>query len=359
MRILLTADPEIPVPPSGYGGIERIVDALIRFLVSEGHTVGLIAHPTSASPAQHLFGWPGLSSNNPIDTFCNVVALRRVVRVFRPDIVHSFSRLGYLFPLLLKRIPKIMSYQRHTGGRGITLAAALGRDSLWFTGCSEFICGMGRPAGGKWCAIPNFVETDKISFVPRAAADAPLLFLSRIESVKGPDLAIAVARASGRRLLLAGNRADRGAERDFWERAIAPEIGRNGIEHIGEVDNKQKNSLLGRAAALIVPIQWDEPFGIVFAEALAAGTPVITCPRGALPEIVEHGHTGFFMETIPEGVAAVRRLHELNRQTCRHAAETRFSVAVCAAKYLELYQRMIGQTPTPLSEPALLSSSPQ
>jgi glycosyltransferase involved in cell wall biosynthesis len=184
------------------------------------------------------------------------------------------------------------------------------------------------------------VELDKISFSPEVPRDAPLVFLSRIESIKGPDLAIDIARASGRRLILAGNRASSGPEQEFWSKRIEPQIGRNGIEWIGEVNDAQKNSLLGQAAALVVPIRWDEPFGIVFAEALAAGTPVITCARGAAPEIVVEGKTGYFVSTTQEGASAVARLGEIGRANCRQAAEDRFSSVACARKYLSVFEEM-------------------
>lgn len=340
MKILLTADPEIAVPPVGYGGIERIVDALVRYYRSEGHTVGLVAHAESTSPAQHHFPWPGINSESKSDTWRNAWALRRAVREFEPDVLHSFSRLVYLLPLLPKRLPKIMSYQRHTGGRQIAWAARLGGPSLRFTGCSDYICSMGRPEGGDWRAIPNFVELDKLTFVPSVPADAPLVFLSRVEAIKGPELAIAVARATGRRLLLAGNYDASGVHREFWDREIAPHLGRDGIEFVGVVNDQQKNDLLGRAAAMIVPIQWDEPFGIVFPEALACGTPVITCARGALPEIITAGRNGFFMNSVADGVAAVERLGEIDRGFCRRTVEEQFSLAVCAQRYLELYREM-------------------
>ena len=330
----------IPVPPVGYGGIERIVDALLRHYRAAGHTVGLVAHPASTTPADALFPWPGPTATGRLDTLRNAFALRRAARTFRPDLVHSFSRLAYLLPLLPTRLPKLMSYQRHTGPRQIAWATRLGGASVRFTGCSEFICSMGRPGGGEWHAIPNFAEIGKIDFVPTVPSDAPLVFLSRVEAIKGPELAIAVARATGRRLLIAGNRAASGPQLDFWQREIAPHLGRDGIEYVGEVNDAQKNDLLGRAAAMIVPIQWDEPFGIVFAEALAAGTPVITCARGALPEIIREGQNGFFMHTVEEGCRAVRRLGEIDRATCRRDAEERFSLAVCAARYLELYATM-------------------
>ena len=340
MKILLTADPMIPVPPVGYGGIERIVDALVRAFRAQGHTVGLVSHPDSTSPADKHYAWPGPSAKSRRDTWRNALALRRAVGDFSPDVLHSFSRLVYLLPLLPTRLPQIMSYQRHTGGRQNTLAAWIGGRSFCFTGCSEYICSMGRPYGGEWHAIPNFVELDKLTFVPRVPADAPLVFLSRIESMKGPELAIAVARASGRRLILAGNRGDLADQQVFWDREVAPHLGHDGIEWIGPVNDAQKNELLGRAAAMIVPIQWNEPFGIVFPEALACGTPVITCGRGALPEIITPGVDGFFMETVADGVAAVRRLGEINRAACRRKAEVHFTLAVCAEQYLQLHRTM-------------------
>lgn len=343
MRILLASDPMIPVPPAGYGGIERIVDSLVGDYRARGHQVGLVAHPDSTCAVDAFYPWPGADVRGRGDTVRNAFALHRAARDFRADLVHSFARLIYLLPLLAlrRRLPKIMSYQRHTGPAQSRWATRLGGPALSFTGCSEFICNQGRPGGGAWTAVPNFVDLAKIDFAPRVPADAPLLFLSRVESIKGPDLAIEIARRAGRRLLLAGNRATRGAEADFFERKIAPQLGHDGIEWVGEVGDEQKNALLGQAAALLVPIRWHEPFGIVFAEALAAGTPVISCARGALPEIVEPGRTGFFIEGVDDGVAAVKRLGELDRAACRRVAETRFSLPVCAERYLQLYDRAL------------------
>ena len=133
-------------------------------------------------------------------------------------------------------------------------------------------------------------------------------FLSRVESIKGAHWAIEIARRTGHRLVIAGNHAESGAEGDYWRREIEPWIGRDGIEYVGPVDDAQKNKVLGEARAMVVPIQWDEPFGIVFAEALACGTPVISCPRGSLPEIVRQGVDGFLIKSIDEGCEAVAKL---------------------------------------------------
>ncbi len=342
MRVLLTADPELPVPPGGYGGIERIVDGLARQFRAGGHTVALVARAGSTCPVDAFFPWTARRSQSLLGTPLNLRALNRAVRVFRPDVIHSFSRLAYLVSQLRSgRTPVVMSYQRHPGARGVRLAARIARGTLRFTGCSEFLCRLGRAAGGEWTAIPNFADTAAIDFVAAVPADAPLLFLSRIESIKGPDVAIAAARAAGRPLVLAGNRSRSGPEADFWRDRIAPELDRAGVTWVGEVDDHRKNELLGRAAALLVPIRWDEPFGIVFAEALAAGTPVITCPRGAAPEIVRDGCEGFLVADAAGAAAAVTRLPAISRRACRTRAESFFSPDAVSARYLDFYRSLV------------------
>jgi glycosyltransferase involved in cell wall biosynthesis len=343
MRILLTADPFLPVPPPLYGGIERIVAALLIGLQRYGHQVGLVAHPESRAAADFFLPWPEPSAGSPLAHARNMLALRRAVQLFHPSVVHSFSRLLYLVPFFASRIPKLMSYQRFVGGRQISLAASVAGSSIVFTGCSRFIATMGARSGGAWRAIPNFVDTDFYQLQPRVAADAPLLFLSRIEPLKGADLAIAVAKKTGRRLVLAGNHAEAGAERRYWDEVIKPEIGKNGIQYAGPVGDEAKRELLGAAAALIVPIQWDEPFGIVFAEALACGTPVITCPRGASSEIVRHGVEGFFMRDVEQGCGAVVKLDGIDRRACRARAEQAFSTAAVVPQYEELYDELLGK----------------
>jgi glycosyltransferase involved in cell wall biosynthesis len=359
MHILLTADPELPVPPRLYGGIERIVDILVREFQRRGHEVGLMAHRDSTASGTPLFPWPALRSQNRYDALRNTIALWRAARQFRPEIVHSFSRAAYLLPFLLRsRTPRgfaasgrrsaspglVMSYQRKPTQRQVRRAAQLGGRSLAFTGCSEHICREGRASGGAWHAIHNCVEMSKFDFQPSVSPNAPLVFLSRVERIKGAHAAIAVARRMGRRLLIAGNHGSSGEEGRYWESEILPHIGQGGIEYVGPVDDEQKNQLLGQAAAMIVPIEWDEPFGIVFAESLACGTPVISCPRGALPEIVRDGVDGFLVDNIEDACAAVARLPSIRRADCRRRAETEFASSVVVEKYLGLYSQLVNPT---------------
>jgi len=339
MRILLTADAELPVPPKLYGGIERIIHLLARRFGELRHDVGLVAHRDSTGACNRLFPWPGATSTNHGDCLRNAVALRSAVADFDPHVIHSFSRLLWLLSLKTDRRPKIMSYQREPTARTVAWSHRWHGHRLSFTGCSKSICERGQRAGGDWTAIPNCVDTHTLTFVSSVPDDAPLVFLSRIERIKGVHNAIAIARQSGRRLVIAGNVIEHGESARYFREEIKPQLGRDGIEFVGPVDDAQKNKLLGQAAALVVPIEWEEPFGIVFAEALACGTPVISSPRGALPEIVRHGVDGFLVNDVASGAAAVAKLGQISRGNCRQRAESQFGLEVVAEKYLALYER--------------------
>jgi glycosyltransferase involved in cell wall biosynthesis len=339
LRLLITADPEIPVPPKLYGGIERIINSLCAGLAARGHEAFLLSSPESTCEFAHRSSWRSRSSSSRFGSILNMSKVVESYRSIRPNLIHSFSRLAYLAPLLLHEVPKVMSYQREPTAGTVALAARLAKQgSLSFTGCSEYICNRGRGAGGAWKVIHNFVDTDFFMAAPAGNASGPLVFLSRVESIKGPDVAIEIARRTGRQLIIAGNHAASGPEFDFWTTKIKPHLGSNGIEYVGEVDDDAKRSLLGEAAALLVPIQWDEPFGIVFAEALACGTPIISCPRGALSEIVRHGIDGYLIRSVDEGCEAVNRLVEIERDACRQRAVDNFSAAVVVEQYIEFYK---------------------
>lgn len=341
MRILLTADPEIPVPPQLYGGIERIVDLLVNCLKDRGHIVGLVAHRESSSIAHQHFPWPGLHSQNQSDTLKNTFALWSAVQKFQPDLVHSFSRIFYLLPLLHSSLPKIMSYQRSPSHQTTSWGIKLAGNSLTFTGCSEYICRQGRASGGTWHPIHNCVELEKYTFQPIVSSGAPLVFLSRIERIKGAHIAIAAAKRTGHRLIIAGNHSETGEEGHYWREDIVPHLDKDGIEYIGPVNDAQKNTLLGQAAAMVVPIKWQEPFGIVFAEALACGTPIISSPLGALPEIVRPGIDGYLANNLEEVCTAIQNLPKINREKCRQRAEACFSQVIVVDQYEKIYRSLV------------------
>ena len=344
MRILVTADPEVEVPPETYGGTERVIDGLVRRLQARGHEICLLARPGSKCPADVFHPWPGLRSQSLPDTLINSWMLWKTIRSFRPDIVHSFSRVAYLTPYLRGRLPLVMTYERDPTLRTVGLAVKLSAPNvISFTGCSDYLAACGRRAGGFWEGIPNMFEIDALKLSPSVPADAPLVFLSRVESIKGAHWAIEIARRTGQRLIIAGNHAETGHEADYWKQQIEPWIGRDGIEYIGPVNDEQKNRVLGQARAMVVPIQWNEPFGIVFAEALACGTPIISCPRGSLPEIVRPGIDGFLIRSIEEGCEAVAKLGTIDRASCRRRAEQLYSPDVVTERYLDFYRRAMAR----------------
>jgi glycosyltransferase involved in cell wall biosynthesis len=337
VRIALTADPEIPVPPNLYGGIERIVDMLARGLVSRGHEVTVFAHPDSAT-AGSFVPWQGRSSRSRIDTARNAATLARQVLAGRFDLLHSFSRAAYLAPILVLPIPKLMTYQREISRRSIKWGHALSRGTLWFSAISRSMMHDVVDVG-TWRLVFNGVPLSRYKFRPHADPAAPLVFLGRVEEIKGPHLAIEIARRSGVPLVIAGNIP--AEHRGWYEGQIAPHVDGKNVVYIGPVNDVRKNELLGRARALLMPVLWEEPFGIVMVEAMACGTPVLGLARGAVPEVVEHGVTGFVCGDVDGMVAADGRIGEIDRAACRARVERMFSDAAVVESYLAVYTEMV------------------
>lgn len=337
MKIALTADPELPVPPRLYGGIERIVDLLAVGLDSRGHSVTVFAHPKS-NTAGRLVAWPGANSRSLLDTARNAATLARGRLCDNVDVIHSFSRLAYLTPVLPLAIPKLMTYQRDISRRTVTWAHSLSRGTLQFSAISRWMM-RGTEDIGQWTMIPNGVPLSAFDFRPSVGSDAPLVFLGRLEEIKGPHLAIEVARRAAAPLILAGNIPD--GHRLWFDANIAPHIDDRWVRYVGPVDDTAKNRLLGAARALLMPILWDEPFGIVMIEAMACGTPVIGLDRGAVREVVEDGVTGFVRDGIDGLVEACARTDRIGRAACRARVETYYSETAIVEAYLGVYQRML------------------
>jgi glycosyltransferase involved in cell wall biosynthesis len=194
---------------------------------------------------------------------------------------------------------------------------------------------------GRWHTIYNCVDTAQYNWCPRVADDAPLVFLGRLEAIKGAHLAIEIARQAGRKLVLAGNRVEAGDNTGYFEAQVAPHIDGQTVTYIGPVDDAAKNDVLGKAAALVMPIVWDEPFGIVMAEAMACGTPVIGFARGSVPEVVQNGATGFVVHDVAEAAAAVAQLSQIDRGRVRAECEQRFDFRPITAQYERLYQQLV------------------
>jgi len=189
----------------------------------------------------------------------------------------------------------------------------------------------------EWFTVYNGVNLENYAFSPHVDDDAPLMFLGRLESIKGPHLAIEVAKRTNQKLILAGNKPDLPHEREYFEREVEPHIDGKQIIYAGPVNDEQKGRFLGRAKALLFPIQWGEPFGIVMTEALACGTPVIAMNHGAVPEVIRHGETGFICSTMDDMISSVEKIRAINRKNCRMDCESRFSSQVIVEQYLNIH----------------------
>lgn len=337
LKIAIIADPELPVPPLLYGGIERIIDMLIQGYVQLGHEVSLFAHSDSNTEAK-LFSYNGKTSHLKTDILKNTFLINKELYKSNYDVVHSFGRLLYLLPQLPLKIPKLMSYQREPTISQIKRAAKIAKkDSLAFTGCSAYISKQIAPYAPAY-PIFNGVDLSVYNFKQEVSADAPLVFLGRIEPIKGTHIAIEVARKTKKKLVIAGNIPNE--YQNYFDTQIKPQLDEQ-ITYIGAVNDTEKNILLGNALAFLMPIEWNEPFGIVMAEAMACGTPVIGFNRGSVPEVVVNGLNGFSCTTTEEMIDLVFRIPEIARQKVREDCEKRFSSKVIVDQYLNLYQKLI------------------
>lgn len=339
LKIALIADPELPVPPLLYGGIERIIDMLIEGYVEQGHEVSLFAHPDSNTKAK-LFPFSGKTSHRLTDIIKNTLIINKELFRENYDIVHSFGRLLYLLPQFPLNIPKLMSYQREPTISQIKQANKIAkRDTLAFTGCSAYISNQIVPYAPAY-PIFNGVSLSVYDFKEKVSSDASLVFLGRIEPIKGTHIAIQAAKKTGKKLVIAGNIPLE--YQSYFDAQIKPELNER-ITYIGAVNDKQKSVLLGDALAFLMPIEWNEPFGIVMAEAMACGTPVIGFNRGSVPEVVIDGYNGYRCDTIEQMIEFVLKIENIDRKQVRKDAEERFSSKVIIDQYLNLYQKLIDQ----------------
>jgi glycosyltransferase involved in cell wall biosynthesis len=343
LRILLIMDPFIPVPPQHYGGIERVIADLANGLHRRGHEVTLWAAPSSSIQGKVVpFGreaeWTRWSNiRNTVNLNSRFWRLRGDF-----DLIHNFGRLAYLTSVLSWNLPKVQTYMRSVDAKNMELARRLGERRLHYTAVSAAIRDTGSPGGGEWSVIYNCAPVEQFSFRNDVDPDtAPLVFLGRLERCKGAHTAIAIAKETGRPLLIAGNISTLPHERKYFHQEIEPQLDQEQISYVGPVDNAAKNHLLGGAAALLLPIEWEEPFPVVLPEALLCGTPVVAFRRGGVPEGIDHGSTGFLCDTKEEMLAAVQQLSKIDRKACRAEGVRRFSDDAILAEYEQLYYRLL------------------
>lgn len=339
LRIGMVAPPWFAIPPTGYGGTEAVVANLVEGLSARGHEVTLIASGSKRTRAARQFGAyddppTSLLGASVMPEVIHVAEAARVFDTADLDIVHDHTLAG---PLLARgrAIPTVTTQHGPVTGENLDYFERLGSsvDVVAISRSQQRIAPHLNWVG----MVHNAIDVSSYPFEQVKSDD--LLWIGRFCPEKGPDRAIRAARAAGRRIVLAGKLNEQ-AEHEFFREHVEPLLGAD-TEYVGEADAQTKRELYARSAALVFPIDWDEPFGIVMIEAMACGTPVVATRRGSVPEVVQHGRTGMIVDDDTELVAAIEAATLLRPADCRRRVEEHFDVPVMAAGYERIYRMLV------------------
>jgi glycosyltransferase involved in cell wall biosynthesis len=345
MRIAQIAPLYEQVPPIRYGGSERIIHYLTEVLVARGHDVTLFASGGSRTSARLVPVVPAPLWHDPSARDLVAPHVRMHAGVFARaadfDVIHNHNDY-FPFPYLAHSATPVVTTMH--GRCDLPELQALLRvfPEARLVSISE--AQQACDPDASWIGtVHHGLPVEHYRFDPEGGKG--LLFLGRISPEKGPHVAIDVAVAAGLPLTIAA-RIDP-VDRPFFEREVRPRLEHPLVRFVGEVDDAGKQRLLGRACALLLPIDWPEPFGLVMIEAMACGTPVVARPVGSAPELVVDGVTGFLADDRDGLVAAVRAAHRIDRAACRRHVEARFSVSVMTDRYERLYRRLAAERRVP------------
>ncbi|HXS26589.1 MAG TPA: glycosyltransferase family 4 protein [Steroidobacteraceae bacterium] len=336
MRIAQVAPLDESVPPRLYGGTERIVSYLTETLVQAGHEVTLFASGDSVTGAELISVWDHALRLDRRKAEPHAVHLALLEQVFKRadayDVIHFHTEQVHL-PLAVRcATPCLTTLHNRLDTPGLELLYAEYRAHP-LVSISE---SQRRPLPlANWLAtihhgLPSELHT------PTKTPGKYLAFLGRVCSEKGVRQAIEIARRTGVPLKIAAKVARK--DRDYFATEVEPRIDGSLIEFIGEIGEHEKTSFLGEALALLFPISWPEPFGLVMIEAMACGTPTIALNRGSVPEIIDEGVTGFIAQNVDDAVGCVESVRHLDRTACRERFEQRFSAARMSREYLRAYE---------------------
>jgi len=339
MKILLIMDPGLSVPPKLYGGHERLVYQFAEEYNALGHEVTLLAGPDSYCSGKTVtFGTNDLIRSDYKKFIEKLFVWRYLTKHHRDfDLVHNFGRLIYLLPIINSNVKKIMSYGRRITPFGIRVMNALPNKNIIYTACSDNCVSTGNVAG-QWETVYNAIDFSLYNLNEHVNDDAPLMFLGRLDKIKGAHTAIKVAKATGNKLLIGGNISHTSDNYQYFKTEIEPLIDNEQIIYLDALNDEQKNTYLRQSKALLFPIEWNEPFGLVMVEAMACGTPVIAFNKGSVPEVVDEAVTGYIVNNSDEMACKIQVINKIDRKHCREVAEERFNLNTIAKCYLNLYK---------------------
>jgi glycosyltransferase involved in cell wall biosynthesis len=321
------------------GGTERIVDALVGELIAEGHEVTLLGEDSS-SPRSGL-RFEGIGTYRTQKSSFKKVWKFLLSNGGDFDVIHNHGRLLFFMPTIWSRVAKVHTF--HFGELVVPQVrrfVALKPRNFAFAPCGRWIADQYSGLGGRWTSIPNGIPRDSYRPSFDVTSDAPLVAIGRMDPRKGFPMAIRIARSAGRRLIIAGVVGDLPHEKEWFETNVLRHCDGSEIVYVGPVTDSEKQALLASAAGLILPIQGSEAFTVVMLEAIAAGCPVIGLDRYCIPELVIDGFNGFLGSSEAELVEKVRRIEEISRRDVRADFERRFTAAVMAKAYLDLYAEL-------------------
>ncbi len=337
LRIAMVAPPWFTVPPHGYGGVENVCADLVAGLVDRGHEVTLIGAGASGTPGRFVATYdvpPSARLGEPLPEVLHAAAAARAIAELDPDVVHDHTLAG---PLQARgrRAPTVVTMHGPVAGEPGEYYRQLGTSiDLVAISTAQRRAAPDLPWVG---TVHNAL--DVASFPFRAEKDDVLLFLGRLHPDKAAHLAIDAARGAGLPIMLAG-KCTEPVEREYVRTHIEPRLGPD-VTLLGPVDAAEKRILLARAAALVFPIVWDEPFGMVMIEAMACGTPVVALRRGSVPEVVVDGVTGVVCDTPEQMPDAIHQARRLAPVACREHVRDTFDVATMAVRYEAVYRASI------------------
>ncbi|MCD8486150.1 MAG: glycosyltransferase family 4 protein [Desertifilum sp.] len=331
------------VPPPGYGGIELVVAHLTDELVRRGHDVTLFASGDSITQAKLASVAPVALRLNPTVKEPPVYEMMQLGQVLAQagqfDIIHfhtGFSALPFAEAIKTPVVHtlhgtftpdnrKLFQQYRHQAYISISQAQQKLEPDLNYV-----------------CTAYNGIDPQDYPFHPTPQDPSYLAFLGRMSPEKGPHHAIAIAQATGWPLKMAG-KID-AVDREFFDREIVPHLDGQQIQYLGELSHAQKVSLLGNARATLFPITWNEPFGLVMIESLCTGTPVMAMNLGSVPEVIAQGKTGMICQSVAEMISSLPQVIQLNRQDCREAVLSHFSVTQMVNRYEAAYQTIVDRS---------------